>query len=185
MKHSSPKVWISDVTGDRLGTRNLRRAARKSTRNEVPSWEPGNDLRNFQCRPNSAYYSTFEIIQKSGTQIMFCFWLEKRFCFAGFEPQNRWQRGSRCLLFLVSFRTLSTGFFQMLQMLLASCCPTAINHENPSSKAFQNTDSLHQENILNFWLPGHFSLKPGTSACRPNEVVAGPGSTVGCCHRCW
>ena len=108
-------------------------------------------------------------------QVMSCFdW--KRLCFAGFEPQNGWQRGSRCVLFLVlSFCILSTCFFQMLQMLTRSktspfSCPTAINHENPSSKTFHNTDSLHPQFFVAgpfLTQAGHFGVSAQWSCCWP------------------
>ncbi len=134
---------------------------------------------------------TIEITQKPGTQMMFCFWLEKDFVSQGYKRVPGaycfWYHCVCCLRVSIQFRQAQNApdanKKQDLAVLLSHCHSSEI----PSSKGFHNNDSLHpkkkhREFVL---LPRHFSLKPGTSACRPNEVVAGPGSTTGCCHRCW
>ena len=143
MKHPRPKVWISDVPGDRLGTRNLWRPARKSTRNKVLSWEPQNDLRNFQCRPNSAYYIWNHPEAWDPNDVLFLI-------------GKRVWKSFRCLLLLVAFGILSMRFFQINAPFVWSnsspfSCPAAIHHENPFSKSVHNTDSLHQKYALTFF----------------------------------
>lgn len=172
-------------------------------------------LRETRCSHGSPQKKTLEISNVSPTQpvafsltqngletgpenqMMSCFDWEK-IVFRRF-PANRVPGCSRCLLFLISFCLLFTRFFPQT----GPKCSRYIQEKQDSSLLvvpLPLTMRIHLQTAfitMSQWvsppkirphfllLPRHFSLKPGTSACRPNEVVAGPASTAGSCHRCW
>lgn len=161
---------------------------------------PKKDLRNFQCLPQLSLLHLASpkkgLETRPETQMMSLFWLGK-----DFVSQVSSKQGSRMFQVFTMFNfilntiytLLSTNGPQMLQIqekqdssLLVVPLPLTMRmHLQTAFITMSQWVSPPKIYPHLFLLPRHFSLKPGTSACRPNEVVAGPGSTVGCCHRCW